>query len=64
MPAQEYRIQKSIHPRVVCDRTMHQKVNTARPRRNGLSDKARTAIKKHLEAHPNDAASRQRLTQK
>ena len=51
----------SIHPRVVNGRQAHPKVNTAKRSRNKLQPKKKANMIKHLEQHPNDAATRARI---
>lgn len=47
----------SIHPRVENGRTRYDTVNTAMPRRNGVSPAKRRRMETHMAAHPNDRAT-------
>jgi hypothetical protein len=46
--------QQSCHPRVVNGRTKYPKVNTAKPRREGIAPEKIARMLKHFEQYPND----------
>ena len=54
---QQNKDQQSIHPRVVNGRTVHPKVNTAKPKTKAPLHRAIAGLAKHLENNPRDAQS-------
>ena len=53
---------KGIHPRVVHGFTMHPKVNTSRAKDPNTIKRTISAIEGHLDSHPRDRLSQDRLT--
>jgi hypothetical protein len=53
--------QQNCHPRVVNGRTKYPKVNTAKPRREGIAPEKIARMLKHPEQYPNDKMTADRL---
>ena len=58
----DVRDQISIHPRVQNGRAQHPAINTAMPRRKGLSEAKVGRMEAHLTEHPRDGATSAHLS--